>query len=265
MPKQIPEMILDSQNSLDSRAEVIGTPDSPPHTSDATSPLDEEAIEFLAANKLCTDQLFYSSSTSSDATSIPAEHDIRFSAAQARCLDRLVFDRWALPDGPAGFQLQGPANLLQHIADPPVLQTTIIDRHMFEEQAVPEQVEVIQPTSLEIVPWQPVGSAVALHILANFITFRQGARNVQNRQDNMTAILLPGPTASGPEFEFETPSGQPSPPHRHVGRPPKPRGSTSTGSSRPPRTSHRAPLVETSVKEATAWFINVLYMIRVLQ
>jgi len=150
MLKQIPKMILDSQNCLDSHAEVIGTPDSPPHTSDAISPLDEEAFEFLAANKLCIDQLFYSSSTSSDATSIPAEHDIRLSAAQTRCLDHLVFDRWALPDGPAGFQLQGRANLLQHIADPLVLQPITIDRHMFEEPAVPEQVKVIQLTSLEI-------------------------------------------------------------------------------------------------------------------
>jgi hypothetical protein len=114
MPKQIPEMILDSQNTLDPRAEVARVPDSSTHTikqqlhpepqtyprplphtpkqnsitavpddlvgdepselsdddssssSDATTPLDVEAFKFLAGNKLCAAQLFYSSNGLSD-------------------------------------------------------------------------------------------------------------------------------------------------------------------------------------------------------
>jgi hypothetical protein len=42
-----------------------------------------------------------------------------------------------------------------------------------------EQNTIAEPIGLEIVLWQSVGSAVALHILADFIDFRQRARRVQ--------------------------------------------------------------------------------------
>ena len=117
------------------------------------------------------------SSSSCDATSGPIllnKENLQFVAAQSICLDRLVFDRRALPDG---FQLQGPAALFQQPDIQPAAEPIIINKQVLAQAAIPEQ-SANQITGLEIVPWQPVGSAVALHILADFIDFRQRARRV---------------------------------------------------------------------------------------
>lgn len=118
-------------------------------------------------------------------------------------MDQLVVDRRALPDG---FQLQGPVNLLQQAARLPIPEPIVVARQLFEEAVIPELGEAIQRSGLEIVPWQPVGSVVALHILIDFIEFRQRARTAQNHNTQSRVIMLPGPSSSDPEFEFESSS-----------------------------------------------------------
>lgn len=168
-------------------------------------------------------------------------------AAQTRCLDRLVVDRRALPDG---FQLQGPVNLLHQAARLPIPEPIVVARQLFEEAVIPEQGEAIQRSGLEIVPWQPVGSVVALHILADFIEFRQRARTAQNHSTQSRVIVLPGPSSSDPEFEFESSSSQPSSPRPLAASPPRPRGSTSNVIRRSTGSRSSTPLVETSVRRS---------------
>jgi hypothetical protein len=60
----------------------------------------------------------------------------------------------------------------------PAAEPIINNKQVLAQAVVPEQ-SANQITGLEIIPWQPVGSAIALHILADFIDFRQRARRVQ--------------------------------------------------------------------------------------
>ena len=113
-------------------------PDVPPKdnssSSDASSPLtDEEALKFMAANKLYADQLFYTN------------------------------------DGlPYGFIRRGiyPLNLAFPNAKSlcsSIVNIIVIDKNIFNAQ---EAVEVFVPYGMDLVPWKPVVHAVMLQVLA---------------------------------------------------------------------------------------------------
>lgn len=187
------------------------------------------------------------SSSSIDATSEPVllnKENLQFVAAQSICLDRLVFDRRALPDG---FQLQGPVALFQQPDIQPAAEPIIINKQVLAQAAIPEQ-SANQITGLEIVPWQPVGSAVALHILADFIDFRQRARRVQpevhteSQGSGSQEMISMGLASFGTEFDFENPTIQ----HSST----KPSWSGVSSSSTVHRPHSRTPLVDSSVRRS---------------
>ena len=122
-------------------------PEVPPEdsssSSDASSPLaDEEALKFMAANKLYADHLFY--------TNI------------------------GLPDG---FIRHGiyPLNLAFPNAKSlcsPIVNTIVIDKNIFNAQ---EAVEVFVPNGMDLVPWKPVVRAVMLQVLAENLQHKEEA------------------------------------------------------------------------------------------
>jgi len=115
------------------------------------------------------------------------------------------------------------------------------------QAAIPEQ-SANQITGLEIVPWQPVGSAVALHILADFINFRQRARRVQpevhteSQGSGSQEMISMGLASFGTEFDFENPTIQ----HSST----KPSWSGVSSSSTVHRPHSRTPLVDSSVRRS---------------
>lgn len=82
---------------------------------------------------------------------------------------------------------------------------------------------MLRQSRMELLNWQALklflgGSVVAPQILADFIDYKKSSSGIQNRHEETSVILLPGPAASGLEFEFEVPPMKPSPPRRCVGR-----------------------------------------------
>ena len=113
-------------------------PEVPPEdsssSSDASSPLaDEEALKFMAANKLYADQLFYTNN--------------------------------GLPYGFIRRDIY-PLNLAFPNAKSlcsPTVNTIVIDKNIFNAQ---EAVEVFVPNRMDLVPWKLVVRAVMLQVLA---------------------------------------------------------------------------------------------------
>jgi hypothetical protein len=104
-------------------------------SSDASSPIvDEEALEFMAANKLCADQqLFYSNNGLSDGFTRRGIYPLNLDCLSAKAI-RV-----------------------------PVSSTTMIDKNIFRTQ---EADEVFVPNGLDLVPWRLVVHAVMLKVLA---------------------------------------------------------------------------------------------------
>lgn len=130
------------------------------------------------------------SSSSSDASSQPndeLEKFLRFAAANNRSINQLVFDRRGLPDG---FQLQGSVLPLVYYA-PAFQRPIVIDANLLQAPTalVQNYDTETQPSGLEIVPWQPVGASIAMHVIADYI---EHVRRLPRIAVQEQVIQLPG-------------------------------------------------------------------------
>lgn len=110
-------------------------------SSDASSPLvDEEALEFMASNKICANQLFYSNNGLPDGFTRRGIYPLNLACPNAKAI-------WA-----------------------PVLSTAVIDKNIFRTQ---EADEVFVPNGLDLVPWRPVVHTIILKVLAESLQLRE--------------------------------------------------------------------------------------------
>lgn len=159
-----------------------------------------------------------------------------------------------MPDGPRGFQRQGPASIspLTWAVEP-----ILVDKSLFAPGTVADNTadhEVSKATGLELVPWKPVGAVIAMHIVAEYIDYRRGATLISSTAiQSQPAIILPGPMACGPKIQtpLEQPSPMESPPrHRRVDRPPKSKSTNLSNTSLSSGSVQSTPLVEASVRRS---------------
>ena len=162
-------------------------------SSDATSPLvDEEALKFMVANKLCADQLFCSSNGLLDGFTMSVTYPL-------------------LLNGPNAISVQLPVTA----------STIVLDKSIFSTQ---RSDEAFVPNGFDLVPWRPVVHAVMLKVLAENLQRRevstviptvQTATHLQNDGLNAISFNL-GDGAQGPGSSglaaFQMDQFQPSPP-----------------------------------------------------
>jgi hypothetical protein len=214
--KEIPTNRIGCKGLLKSRAVDVWKPDSLP--SDESSPLvDEEALNFMAVNKLCADQLFYTNN--------------------------------GLPDGfirHGIYTLNLASPISKPLCSPPSAPVITIPASALNPAS--------STTGTAIVPWKPIPHVMALQFL-QFVLECRRAPKPQVQQ--APVILLGwtqeeptkhGPSASGPEsFDFKAQQLQPNPTQeagqkRGCGHPKK-------VLSLPPQSSS-SPLVESSVRRS---------------
>jgi hypothetical protein len=171
---------FDSHDSLDSHADNAEKLDSLCSQTEQQLHPQIEALKFMAANKLCADQLFYSRNGLSDGFTM-------------RGINPLILN------SPSAISAQSFT-----------VGSIIIDKGTLGIQEVED--EVFVPNGLDLVPYRPVIHAVMLKVLAENLQRRE--------EVNVSAVVQSAPQAQSgslhtlmgpsPLFEFGATQGQPT-------------------------------------------------------